>query len=254
MHLMLLMSWNVNGIRACIKKGFLDFLTIHDADILCIQETKAHEEQVGLTTPGYHQYWNSAVKKGYSGTLILTKIPPLSESHGIGIEEHDQEGRVLTLEYESFYVVNVYTPNSQRELTRLDYRTKQWDQAFLSYIRRLEVTKPVIFCGDLNVAHKEIDLRNPDTNHNNAGFTDAERAGFDRILAEDFIDTFREFTAEAGHYTWWSYMFQSRARDIGWRIDYFCLSRSLLHLLEEARIFPDVLGSDHCPISIQMRL
>lgn len=251
---MLLMSWNVNGIRACIKKGFFDFLTTHDPDILCIQETKAHEAQVGLVTPGYHQYWNSAVKKGYSGTLILTKVVPLSESYGIGIEEHDQEGRVLTLKYESFYLVNVYTPNSQRELTRLDYRTKQWDQAFLSYIKELELTKPVVFCGDLNVAHKEIDLKNPNTNHNNPGFTDAERASFDRILAGDFIDTFREFTTDGGHYTWWSYTFQSRTRDIGWRIDYFCISKSLLHLLESAHIFPNVLGSDHCPISIQMRL
>jgi len=251
---MLLMSWNVNGIRACIKKGFLSFLADHEPDILCIQETKAHAEQVGLEVAGYHQYWNSAIKKGYSGTLILTKIPPIAEMYGIGIEEHDQEGRVLTLEYESFYLVNVYTPNSQRELTRLDYRTKHWDRAFLEYVISLETRKPVIFCGDLNVAHKEIDLKNPDTNHTNAGFTDSERAGFDQILAHGFIDTFREFTTEPGHYTWWSYMFQSRARDIGWRIDYFCVSKVLRPLLDDAQIFPDVQGSDHCPISIKMKI
>ena len=251
---MLLMSWNVNGIRACIKKGFFNFLEDHDPDILCIQETKAHQEQVDLEVPGYHQYWNSAIKKGYSGTLVLTKTPALSEAYGIGVEEHDQEGRVLTLEYESFYLVNVYTPNSQRELTRLEYRTTQWDQAFLKYVKSLETLKPVIFCGDLNVAHTEHDLRNPDTNHNNAGFTDAERAGFDQILSEGFIDTFREFTQDSGHYTWWSYMFQSRARDIGWRIDYFCISKDLRPLLSDAKIFPLVLGSDHCPISVEMQL
>jgi exodeoxyribonuclease-3 len=251
---MLLMSWNVNGIRACIKKGFFNFLDEHTPDILCIQETKAHETQVGLETPGYHQYWNSAVKKGYSGTLILTKPVPLSESYGIGIERHDQEGRVLTLEYEHYYLVNVYTPNSQRELTRLDYRTTQWDQEFLRYIKHLEAIKPVIFCGDLNVAHKEIDLRNPKTNHTNAGFTDAERASFDQILEEGFIDAFREFTNEPGYYTWWSYMRQARLRNIGWRIDYFCISKSLRPFLKNAQIFPEVLGSDHCPISLEMKL
>ena len=250
---MLLMSWNVNGIRACIKKGFFDFLNTHNPDVLCIQETKAQEIQVELEAPGYYQYWNSAVKKGYSGTLILTKTAPLSESYGIGIEKHDQEGRVITLEYESFYLVNVYTPNSQRALTRLDYRTAEWDQAFLRHLKHLEMAKPVIFCGDLNVAHKEIDLKNPDTNHHNAGFTDAERAGFDRIVEEGFVDTLREFITEPGHYTWWSYRANVRKKNIGWRIDYFFVTEDLESKVKDSCIYPEVMGSDHCPIGLDIK-
>ena len=247
---MKLISWNVNGIRACIKKGFMDFFTETDADIFCIQETKAHREQVELETPGYHQYWNSAVKKGYSSTLVLTKSEPLSVTHDLGIEKHDQEGRVITAEYPDFYLVNVYTPNSKRGLLRLDYRTQEWDVDFLAHLKTLEETKPVIFCGDLNVAHKEIDLANPKTNQRNAGFTIEERQRFDKYIDAGFIDTFREFTAEGGHYSWWSYMAGARERNVGWRIDYFCISSTLRPRLQSARILPEILGSDHCPVEM----
>ncbi len=247
---MKLISWNVNGIRACIKKGFLDFFNETDADIFCIQETKAHREQVELETPGYHQYWNSAVKKGYSSTLVLTKSEPLSVTHDLGIEKHGQEGRVITAEYPDFYLVNVYTPNSKRGLLRLDYRTQEWDVDFLAHLKKLEETKPVIFCGDLNVAHKEIDLANPKSNLRNAGFTIEERQRFDKYIDAGFIDTFREFTTEGGHYSWWSYMAGARARNVGWRIDYFCISPTLRPRLQSARILPDILGSDHCPVEM----
>ena len=216
-------SWNVNGIRAVIKKGFYDFMNEYKPDIICIQETKAHKEQVELSLPNYpYQFWNSAVKKGYSSTAIFSKIEPLNVKYDIGIEEHDQEGRVITLEFDNYYLVTVYTPNSKRELLRLEYR-QVWDKEFLKFIKNLEQHKPVIFCGDLNVAHKEIDLKNPKTNRFNPGFTDEERSGFSNIVNSDFIDTFREFNKDGGHYTWWSYMFQARAKDIGWRIDYFCI-------------------------------
>ena len=225
-------SWNVNGIRAVIKKGFYDFVENYNPDILCLQEIKANKEQVDLKLDSYpYQYWNSAEKKGYSGTSIFSKIKPINEMYGIGIEEHDQEGRVITLEFEDYYLVTVYTPNSKRELLRLEYR-QRWDSDFLKFVKSLESKKPVIFCGDLNVAHKEIDLKNPKTNHRNPGFTDEERSSFDNIVNAGFIDTFREFNNDGGHYTWWSYMFQARQKDIGWRIDYFCISESLKSYLK----------------------
>jgi len=240
-------SWNVNGIRAVLGKGFADFIKEEDPDVLCVQETKAHPEQVDMHFPQYEIYWNSAVKKGYSGTAILTKKKPLKVVNGIGQDEHDQEGRVITAEYADYYLVNCYTPNSQRGLNRLQYRTEEWDVAFLKHVRKLEKKKPVIFCGDLNVAHKEIDLANPKTNTKNAGFTPEERARFDKIVAAGFLDTFREFHEEGGHYTWWSYMNNARPRNIGWRIDYFCISPALRPKLKDAYILPDVMGSDHCP-------
>ena len=244
-------SWNVNGLRAVIKKGFYDFASEHKPDIVCLQEIKANKEQVDLEFDQYpYQYWNSAIKKGYSGTAIFSKIKPINEIYGIGIEEHDQEGRVISLEFENYFLVTVYTPNSKRELLRLDYRQK-WDADFLSFIKDLEQKKPVIFCGDLNVAHKEIDLKNPKTNRRNPGFTDEERASFDNIVNAGFIDTFREFNTEEGHYTWWSYMFQARKKDIGWRIDYFCISESLKGCLKDAYILKDVLGSDHAPVVME---
>ena len=246
-------SWNVNGIRAVIKKGFYDFMDEYNPDIICIQETKAHKEQVDLKLPNYpYQYWNSAVKKGYSSTAIFSKKEPLNIINDMGIEEHDQEGRIITLEFEKYYLVTVYTPNSKRELLRLDYR-KIWDKDFLAYIKELEKVKPVIFCGDLNVAHTEIDLKNPKTNHFNPGFTDEERSGFTNIVNNGFIDTFREFNKEGGHYTWWSYMFQARAKDIGWRIDYFCISESLKSKLKDSYILKDVMGSDHAPIVMEFK-
>ena len=214
-------SWNVNGIRACLKKGFEEYFQEANADIFCIQETKCQEGQVELTLPGYHQYWNSAVRKGYSGTAIFAKREPLSVSYGIGIEEHDQEGRVITLEYEDFYFVTVYTPNSQNELARLSYRM-DWERDFLEYLTKLEERKPVVWCGDLNVAHQEIDLKNPKTNRKNAGFTDEERACFTKVLESGFIDTFRYFYPDQeGIYSWWSYRFRARDKNAGWRIDYF---------------------------------
>lgn len=243
-------SWNVNGIRACVQKGFLDFFKEADADVFCIQESKMQEGQLELELDGYHQYWNYAKKKGYSGTAIFTKQEPISVQYGIGIEEHDQEGRVITLEFDEFYFVTVYTPNSQTELARLDYRM-QWETDFLAYLKKLEQKKGVIFCGDLNVAHKEIDLKNPKTNRKNAGFTDEERAKFSEVLAAGFIDTFRYFYPDAEEiYSWWSYRFSARAKNAGWRIDYFCVSECLKERLVDAKILTDVLGSDHCPVQL----
>lgn len=245
-------SWNVNGLRACVKKGFLEFFNEADADIFCIQESKLQEGQINLELPGYKQYWNYAVKKGYSGTAIFTKEKPVSVAYGMGIEEHDQEGRVITLEYEKFYFVTVYTPNSQSELARLDYRM-QWEDDFLSYLKGLEEKKPVIFCGDLNVAHKEIDLKNPKTNRKNAGFTDEERGKFSILLEAGFVDTFRYLYPDAeGIYSWWSYRFSARAKNAGWRIDYFCVSDCLKDNIKDAKILTDVLGSDHCPVELDI--
>lgn len=249
---MKLVSWNVNGIRACLKKDFMTFFDHINADLFCIQETKAHSSQVEIITPNHLQFWNSAEKKGYSGTLILAKNQPINSINGLGIEKHDTEGRVITLEYETFYLVTVYTPNSKRDLSRLGYRENEWDIDFLSYVKELEKTKPVIFCGDLNVAHKEIDLKNPKSNERNAGFTNEERTGFDNIVSSKFIDTFRKFNQEGDNYTWWSYMRESRARNIGWRIDYFCISSSLENKLISADIHENILGSDHCPVSIEI--
>ena len=251
---MKIISWNVNGIRACLKKGLLDFIKSSDADILCFQETKANQEQVELELDGFNQFWNSAEKKGYSGTLILSKINPSNSYLGMDIQKHDNEGRLITLEYPDFFLVNVYTPNAQRGLTRLDYRTKEWDVDFLNYLKKIEKIKPVIFCGDLNVAHTEIDLANPESNKRNAGFTDEERFGFDRFLEEGFVDTFREFEKGPGNYTWWSYMFEARKKNIGWRIDYFCVSQILRDKLKSAFILPEILGSDHCPIGIKLKI
>lgn len=246
-------SWNVNGIRACVQKGFLDFFMEADADIFCIQETKMQEGQLDLDLPGYHQYWNYAVRKGYSGTAIFTKQEPLSVQYGIGIEEHDQEGRVITLEFEDFYFVTVYTPNSQNELARLDYRM-QWETDFLAYLKHLEETKPVVFCGDLNVAAEEIDLKNPKTNRKNARFTDEERDKFRTLKAAGFIDTFRYFYPDQeGIYSWWSYRFSARKKNAGWRIDYFVVSEALKDRLEDAKILTDVMGSDHCPVELDMK-
>jgi len=247
-------SWNVNGIRACVQKGFMDFFQEIDADIFCIQESKMQAGQLELDTPGYHQYWNYAVKKGYSGTAVFTKKEPLSVVNGIGIEEHDQEGRVITLEFEDFYFVTVYTPNSQDKLARLDYRM-QWEKDFLSYLKKLEESKPVVFCGDLNVAHKEIDLKNPKTNHKNAGFTDEERAKFTELLEAGFVDTFRYFYPDQENiYSWWSYRFKAREKNAGWRIDYFCVSEALREKLTDAKIHTEVFGSDHCPVELQIEL
>lgn len=247
-------SWNVNGIRACVKKGFLDFFKEADADIFCIQETKMQEGQLDLELDGYEQYWNYAVKKGYSGTAVFTKERPLAVTYGMAIEEHDQEGRVITLEYEDFYFVTVYTPNSQSELARLDYRMT-WEDDFLAYLKGLEEKKPVIFCGDLNVAHKEIDLKNPKTNRKNAGFTDEERGKFTDLLAAGFTDTFRYLYPDMeGVYSWWSYRFSARAKNAGWRIDYFCVSDCLKDKVEDAKILIDVMGSDHCPIELDIAL
>ena len=249
---MKLISWNVNGLRACVQKGFLDYFHEVDADIFCIQESKLQEGQLTLDLPGYFQYWNYAVKKGYSGTAIFTKKEPLSVRYGIGIPEHDQEGRVITLEYESFFFVTVYTPNSQSELARLSYRM-EWEDAFLSYLKELEKTKPVIFCGDLNVAHQEIDLKNPKTNRKNAGFTDEERACFSRMLESGFVDTFRYFYPDKeGIYSWWSYRFKAREKNAGWRIDYFIVSPSLKDRLQDASIHTEIMGSDHCPVELDI--
>ena len=250
---MKIISWNVNGIRAVIKKGFYDFVNEFKPDILCLQETKARPEQVNLELDDYpYQYWNSAEKKGYSGTAIFSKKEPISIMNDIGINKHDTEGRVIAAEFEKYYLVTVYTPNSKRELLRLDYREKEWDVDFLKYLKKLEKKKPVIFCGDLNVAHQEIDLKNPKTNKRNAGFTDEERLGFDNYINAGFIDTFREFEKGEGHYTWWSYMFQSRAKNVGWRIDYFCISKILSSQLNASYILKDVMGSDHAPIVMEL--
>ncbi len=249
---MKLLSFNVNGIRAALKKGFTDFIAKAKPDVICIQETKAHPEQVNLELPGYMQYWNSATRPGYSGTATFTKIEPVRHTKGMGIAEHDNEGRVLTLEYQDFFLVNVYTPNSKRELTRLDYRV-QWDKDFLKYLKKLEKKKPVAFCGDLNVAHTEIDLTNPKANVGTHGFTPEERAGFGNFITKGFVDTFREFTKEGGHYSWWSQMSNARQRNVGWRIDYFCISAALRPRLKEAFILPEVTGSDHCPVGIVLK-
>jgi exodeoxyribonuclease-3 len=251
---MKLYSWNVNGIRACLKKGFEEFVREYSPDILCVQETKAQEEQVELNLEGYEQYWNSAEKKGYSGVLFLTRKKPLSVMRGIGVERHDGEGRVLTMEFEELFLVGVYTPNSGRGLPRLEYRTDDWDPCFLKYLKGLEKSKPVIFCGDLNVAHREIDIARPKQNERTAGFTIEERQRFDKIIEAGFVDTFREFNKNGGNYTWWSYMGNARAKNIGWRIDYFCISPSLRPRLKEAAIHAEVMGSDHCPISIDFEL
>ncbi len=251
---MKLISWNVNGLRACIGKGFTEFLLAEDADLFCIQETKLQEGQIALELPGYHQYWNYAEKKGYSGTAVFTKTEPLSVSYGMGIEEHDHEGRMITLEYPDHYFLTVYTPNSQRELTRLNYRMR-WEEDFLAYLQKLEEKKPVVFCGDLNVAHQEIDLKNPKTNHKNAGFTDQERTKFTALTEAGFIDTFRYFYPDLeGAYSWWSYQFSARAKNAGWRIDYFLVSGSLKEKLQDAVIYKDILGSDHCPVGLSIDL
>lgn len=250
---MKLISWNVNGLRACVNKGFLDFFKEIDADIFCIQESKLQEGQITLDLDGYHQYWNYAEKKGYSGTAVFTREEPISVAYGIGREEHDREGRVITLEYPEFYLVTVYTPNSQNELARLPYRM-QWEEDFLAHLKRLEEKKPVIFCGDLNVAHKEIDLKNPKTNRKNAGFTDEEREKFSQLLDAGFIDTFRYFYPEQeGIYSWWSYRFKAREKNAGWRIDYFCVSECLKEKLLDAKIHTEIMGSDHCPVELDIR-
>lgn len=247
---MKLISWNVNGIRACVGKNFMEFFNEVDADIFCLQETKLQENQIDLKLEGYYQYWNYAKKKGYSGTAIFTKKEPISVTYGIDIEEHDQEGRVITLEFEDFHMVTVYTPNSQNELKRLDYRMK-WEDDFREYLKKLDKIKPVIVCGDLNVAHKEIDLKNPKTNRKNAGFTDEERNKFTELLEVGFVDTFRYFYPdEENIYSWWSYRFKAREKNAGWRIDYFCASEKLKDRLVSAKIHTEVLGSDHCPVEL----
>ena len=250
---MKIISWNVNGIRAVLKKGFLDFINDFNPDIICIQETKAHPEQVDLDLDNYkYKYWNSATKKGYSGTAIFSKIKPISVQNDMNIEKHDDEGRVICMELKNYFLVTVYTPNSKRDLSRLDYRTNEWDRDFLIYLKELEKIKPIIFCGDLNVAHKEIDLKNPKTNKRNAGFTNEERLGFDNYINSGFLDTFRMYNKEPNHYTWWSYMFNSRAKNVGWRIDYFCISEILKKKITKSIILPEIMGSDHAPILIEI--
>ncbi len=245
-------SWNVNGLRACMQKGFLDFFLSSNSDFFCLQETKLQEGQITLDLPGYSQYWNYAQKKGYSGTAIFCKYPPLSVSYGIGIPEHDMEGRVITLEYGDFYLVTCYTPNSRRELARLDYRLT-WEDAFAAYLAALDAVKPVIICGDLNVAHNDIDLKNPSSNRNNAGFTQQERDAFSSLLARGFTDSFRHIHPDAtGAYTWWSYMFNARKNNAGWRIDYFLVSNRLASAIKSAEIYGQVFGSDHCPVGLEL--
>ena len=249
---MKLVSWNVNGLRACITKGFNDFFKDIDADMFCIQETKMQEEQAdGIEFEGYYRYMNSAQKKGYSGTMVFTKHKPLNVTYGFGIEEHDNEGRIITLEYDNFYLVNCYTPNSKRELERLDYRMI-WEDEMLKYFKKLEENKPVIYCGDLNVAHEEIDIKNPKTNHFSAGFTDQEREKMTRLLSNGFIDTFRYKYPDKVLYSWWSYMRQAREKNVGWRIDYFIVSDALKDKVKEADIHTQILGSDHCPVSLEI--
>lgn len=246
-------SWNVNGLRACVQKGFMDFFNEIDADIFCLQETKLQKGQIDLELPGYRQYWNCAEKKGYSGTAVFSKQEPLSVSYGIGISEHDKEGRVITLEFADFYFITVYTPNSQNELARLDYRM-HWEADFLAYLKKLEETKPVIFCGDLNVAHQEIDLKNPKTNRRNAGFTDEERGCFSKLLESGFLDTYRYFYPDTENvYSWWSYRFKAREKNAGWRIDYFVVSKALESRLVSSAIHSEVFGSDHCPVELVLK-
>lgn len=249
-----LISWNVNGIRACVNKGFKEFFEKENADIFCIQETKCQEGQIELQFKGYKSFWNSAEKKGYSGTAIFTKKVPLSVTYGIGIKEHDKEGRVITLEFDKFYIVNIYTPNSKRELERLDYRCI-WEDEIRKYLLNLNKKKPVIMCGDLNVAHKEIDLKNPKTNHNNAGFTDSERNKMTELLNAGFIDTFRYlYPDKTDQYSWWSYMGHAREKNIGWRIDYFIVTKDIKENIENAYIYPEVMGSDHCPVGLRINI
>lgn len=248
---MKIFSWNVNGLRACMNKGFADFLQNAAPDIICLQETKMQREQAAFVFPGYEEYWNSAEKKGYSGTAIFSKLTPINVTYGIGIEEHDKEGRVITAEFPDFYLVTVYTPNSQRELARLSYRMI-WEDAFLSYIKSLDARKPVVFCGDLNVAAEEIDLKNPKSNRRNAGFTDEERDKFRVLKGAGFVDTFRYLHPDEVKYSWWSYMFKARAKNVGWRIDYFVVSERIKDKIKTAEIHNEILGSDHCPVSIEL--
>ena len=251
---MKLISWNVNGIRACINKGFKEFFEKEQADIFCVQETKCQPEQVELEFKGYKSYWNSAQKKGYPGTAMSTKKEPISVKYGIGKEEHDKEGRVITLEYEKFYIVTIYTPNSKRELERLSYR-QVWEDEIRNYLLNLNKTKPVIMCGDLNVAHKEIDLKNPKTNRGNAGFTDEERAKMTRLLEAGFTDTFRYlYPDKENEYSWWSYMGRAREKNVGWRIDYFIVSKQIENKIKEAKIYQEILGSDHCPVGLEIEI
>ena len=249
---MKLVSWNVNGIRACVQKGFLEFFNKVNADIFCIQESKLQEGQINLELDGYYQYWNYAEKKGYSGTAIFSKKEPITVSYGIGIEEHDKEGRVITLEFEDFYVITVYTPNSQNELARLDYRMK-WEDDFKDYLKKIEKNKPVIVCGDLNVAHKEIDLKNPKTNKGNAGFTNEEREKMTELLNAGFIDSYRYLYPEKIEYSWWSYMGHAREKNVGWRIDYFIVSNDFRENIKDATIYTEILGSDHCPVGLEIK-
>ncbi len=249
---MKLASWNVNGLRACVNKGFLESFAAFDSDIFCLQEIKLQEGQIHLDLEGYQQYWNYAVKKGYSGTAVFTRLTPLSVQYGLGQAEHDREGRVLNLEFEDFYLVNVYTPNSQRGLARLEYRL-EWEDAFREYLKRLDQAKPVVICGDLNVAHKEIDIKNPASNRKNAGFTDEERAKMTELLDQGFIDTFRHFYPDKKDaYSWWSYFRNARERNIGWRIDYFLVSDRLKESLADAAILSEIMGSDHCPVILEL--
>ena len=252
---MKIISWNVNGIRAVLNKGFMDFVNLEKPDILCIQETKAHPDQVDLNLFDYkYHFWNSAEKKGYSGTAVFSKVKPLDVVMGMAIEEHDNEGRVISLEFDDFYLVNVYTPNSKRELLRLEYRQK-WDDDFLKFIKKLEDKKPVIVCGDLNVAHQEIDLKNPDSNRNKtAGFTDQERDGFTNYINSGFVDTFRKLYPDTVKYSWWSYMFSARQKNIGWRIDYFLVSNSFVESVKDSLILTEVMGSDHCPVRLDLNI
>lgn len=247
-------SWNVNGLRACMGKGFQDFFDAESADFFCLQETKLQESQIEMNLPEYQQFWNYAQKKGYSGTAIFAKKEPLSVTYGLGIEELDTEGRLITLEYENFYLVTCYTPNAQRELARIDHRLK-WDEAFREYLKRLDETKPVIACGDLNVAHQEIDLKNPKSNRGNAGFSDEERESFGKLLDAGFTDSFRHLHPDVtGAYTWWSYMFKAREKNAGWRIDYFIVSDRIADKITATPIYKDTLGSDHCPVGLEIEI
>ena len=250
---MKLISWNVNGFRACLGKGFADFFAAQDADFFCLQETKMQPGQAEFVTPDHHQYWYSAEKKGYSGTAIFAKKEPLSVKYGLGIAEHDTEGRAITLEYDDFYLLCVYTPNAQRELARLDYRMS-WEDALREYIVALDAKKPVIYCGDLNVAHEEIDLKNPKTNHHSAGFSDEERGKFTELLESGFKDTFRTLYPDTVAYSWWSYMMKAREKNVGWRIDYFVVSERIMDKVKDSFILSDVMGSDHCPVGIEIEL